>query len=177
MLDSSKNSTMKRSGRTLRQRLYGLKHLGGYLRRARYFRGHGVHSPYVYSIVRQVFMQKRLRDGDHSLYEALRKLGINERRSTQLQNLLHHCDYASWAIDELRDADMLLASLDNDRLEEFARYAEQQGKTLVVMYPYNNKERWEACHRLIEAHPSTSVDNRAYLILFNNHLPRQRYRL
>ena len=57
---------MKRSGRTLKQRLYGLKHLPTHLRRARFFRGHGVHSPYVYDIVRKVFMQRELVSKRHA---------------------------------------------------------------------------------------------------------------
>lgn len=34
--------------------------LRSHLARARFFRGHGVHSPFVYAIVRQVFMKTEL---------------------------------------------------------------------------------------------------------------------
>lgn len=170
---------MKRSGRTLKQRLYGLKHLPSRLRRARYFRGHGVHSPYVYAIVRQVFMQKRLLGEEHPLYDRLLELGVARRRAVQLDNLVVHCGYESWAVDERREVDMIVATLATryDSLEEYVCYAREQRATLCVMNPYNNAQRWEVCRRLIEEHPSTTVDNRGYLLFFNNHLPKQRFRL
>ena len=170
---------MKRSGRNLKQRLYDLKHLPSYLRRARYFRGHGVHSPYVYNVVRQVFMQRELLAEEHPLHDMLLEYGVPRRRAVQLDNLVVHCDYKSWAVDSLARVDLIVATLATtyDHLEEYARYAREVGATLCIMAPYNNANRWGVVKALIEAHPSTTVDNRGYLLMFNNHLPRQRYRL
>ena len=170
---------MKRSGRTIKQRLYDLKHLPSYLRRARHFRGHGVHSPYVYNIVRQVFMQRKLQCADHALYTLLLDKGISVRRAIQLTNLATHCNYASWSIDALEHSDILFASLDisHDELMGYADYAREHGITLCIMNPYYNAQRWERCSTIIENHPCTTVDNRAYLLVFNNHLPKQRFRL
>ena len=170
---------MKRSGRTLRQRLYGIKHIGGYLWRARYFRGHGVHSPYVYSIVRHVFMSSKLNTERADLRDALLRLDVPKRRATELQNLVAHCDCTSWSIDTLQPCQMLIATMATtfEQLMEYADYAREQGVTLCIMRPYNNAERWAVCSQIIEEHPSTSVDNRGYLLIFNNHLPKQRFRL
>ena len=55
------------------------------LSRARYFRGHGVHSPFVYDIVRSVFMRDDLLPGRRDLYEALLTAGVSRRRAVQLQ--------------------------------------------------------------------------------------------
>lgn len=170
---------MKRSGRTLKQRLYDLSHLGGYLKRVRYFRGHGVHSPYVYSIVRQVFMRRTLIDDKHDIYDALTALGLSRRRATELQNLATHCNYESWAIDSIEQKAMVIATLATsaDELERYVDEAKKGGTTLIILNPYHTAERWGVCKRVIEEHTSTTVDNRAYLIIFNNHLPKQRYRL
>ena len=170
---------MKRSGRTLKHRLYGLKHLPTHLRRARYFRGHGVHSPYVYNIVRKVFMQNKLVAEMRDLHDALVARGIASRRCVQLQNLVAHCDYESWSIDTLQPCQMLIATMATtfEQLMEYADYAREQGITLCIMRPYNNAERWAVCSQIIEEHPSTTVDNRGYLLIFNNHLPKQRFRL
>lgn len=170
---------MKRSGRTLKQRLYGLKHIGGYLKRARYFRGHGVHSPYIYSIVRQVFMHRELSGDSREIYDALIAKGISRRRATELQNLATHCGYESWSIDSRNESAMIILTTAThaDELARYVEYAKSAGITLVVMHPYHTAERWGACRELIEAHPSTTVDNRAYLIFFNNHLPKQRFTL
>lgn len=170
---------MKRSGRTLKQRLYGLKHLSSRLSRARYFRGHGVHSPYIYNIVRQVFMCSKLSGEEHTLYDALQAKGVAKRRAIQLQNLVQHCDYATWSIDEVSAVPFIVATLDtpSEMLSSYATCAREHGATLCVMDPYYNAERWSVCERLIDEHPSTTVDNRAYLLIFNNHLPLQRFRI
>ena len=170
---------MKRSGRTVKHRLYGLKHLPGFMRRARHFRGHGVHSPYIYAIVRQVFMQRELQHAEHPLYDRLLDMGVPRRRCVQLDNLTAHCGYDSWTVDKLERADMIVATLNTtyEHLSEYAAYARSEGATLCIIAPYNNANRWAVCRELIDNHPSTTVDNRGYLLLFNNHLPKQRFRL
>lgn len=171
---------MKISGRNIGRRLYGLRTLPSRLKRARYFRGHGVHSPYVYDIVRKVFMKSKLQTSRTDLYECLRSRGISRRRATQLQNLLVHCGYDTFGIDRASErVDMLVATLatEAERLPQLAAEAERNRSTLCVMSPYLSAERQGACRRIVDAHPSTSVDNRGYLLLFNNHLPRQRFKL
>lgn len=156
-----------------------ISYLPSYIRRARYFRGHGVHSPFVYNIVRKVFMQSKLYTADNALYGELMDKGVAKRRSVQLANLAEHCGYDNWSIDSMEDKKMIIATLDirHTELEQYAEYARQRGATLCIITPYNNRERWEVCRRIIDAHPSTTVDNRAYLLIFNNHLPKQRFRL
>lgn len=174
---------MKISGRTIKQRLYGLRTLPSNLKRARYFRGHGVHSPYIYSIVRQVFMVSEFITDDHSLYEALLGKGIARKRALQLQNLAHHCNYSSVGIDcaveEFAKYDMVIATahISVEQLPMMALEARKQKITLCIMQPSLNRERDRLCKSLVEEHPSTSVDNRGYLLLFNNHLPKQIFRL
>lgn len=171
---------MKRSGRTLKQRLYDLKHLPSRIRRARHFRGHGVHSPFVYGVVRQVFMRSTLIAEETPLYEALRGVDVAEKRAVQLQNLATHCGVEQWSIDDIKDGDgLVVVSLDTtyDHLEQYASKARESGAILCIMSPYYNAQRWEVCRKIVEQHCSTVVDNRAYLLLFNNHLPRQHYRL
>ena len=170
---------MKRSGRTLKQRLQDISYLPSYLRRARYFRGHGVHSPFVYDIVRKVFMQSKLYTPDNALYTALMAKGVAKRRSVQLANLAEHCGYDSWSIDAMEEKQMIIATLNTSpaELERYAAYAHEKGATLCIINPYNNRERWAECLEIINAHSSTTVDNRAYLLIFNNHLPKQRFRL
>lgn len=168
---------MKRSGRTLKQRLQDLSYLPSYISRARYFRGHGVHSPYVYRIVRQVFMQRKLYDLSSDIYPRLKACDIPERRCVEIANLMTVCSYDSWVIDSMSQTHLIVTTLDvgYTHLEEYAAYARKVGATLCIMNPYNNRERWEVCQRIIDEHPSTTVDNRTYLLVFNNHLPRQRF--
>ena len=170
---------MKRSGRTLKQRLQDISYLPSYLSRARYFRGHGVHSPFVYDIVRKVFMQGKLQNTDSALYYALLSKGVAKRRSVQIANLAEHCGYDNWCIDTMEQKQMIILTLDTHytELARYAEYAREKGATLCIVNPYNTRERLNVCLSIIDAHPSTTVDNRAYLLVFNNHLPKQRFRL
>ena len=94
---------MKPGGHPIGLRLSGrMAELRNRLSRARYFRGHGVHSPFVYTIVREVFMRRELLPGDRALYGALLEAGVSRRRAVQLQNLAIHCGYATFGLDRRR---------------------------------------------------------------------------
>lgn len=153
--------------------------LRSHLARARFFRGHGVHSPFVYALVRQVFMKTELAGGDRTLYDALRERGVNERRSVQLQNLFIHCGYRRFGMNRAADTDLCIATADTplEQLPHLAETARRQRSTLCIMEPYADAERRDCCGRLTAEHPSTSVDNRGYLLLFNGPLPKQHFKL
>ena len=174
---------MKITGRNIKRRLYGLRTLPSHLKRARHFRGHGVHSPYVYNIVRQVFMRSIFIADDRTLYDTLLAKGVATRRALQLQNLVEHLHYGSILIDcpatEVGACDMVVATtaLPCNQLPALAAEARSAGTTLCIIAPSFDRERDVMCKRLVEEHPCTSVDNRGYLLLFNNHLPKQKFRL
>ena len=50
-------------------------------------------------------------------------------------------------------------------------------RTVVLIAPYAGRERQALCRQIIAAHRSTTVDNRGYLLVFNNHLPKQHFQL
>lgn len=175
---------MKITGRNIKRRLYGLRQLPVNIKRARYFRGHGVHSPFVYDIVRQVFMRSRLfAEGRTDLYYELLNRGVVQRRAVQLQNLMTHCGYESFDIDN--DAvsaprcDMMIATVAvaPERLKAMAAHAAEMKSTLCIMSPTADGNRDESCREIVEAHCCTSIDNRGYLLIFNNYLPKQKFRL
>ena len=157
----------------------GAARLGNRLSRVRYVRGHGVHSPFVYALVRQVFMRRELLPGDRTLYEALLAAGTPVRRAVQLQNLAIHCGYDGFGMNRAEGA-LCVATRALPLSETLALVAGAcaAGRTVVVMEPYEGSLRLDMCRRIVAAHRSTSVDNRAYLLLFNSpSLPRQHYRL
>ena len=153
------------------------------IKRARYWRGHGVHSPFVYSIVRDVFMCRKLKSENNNLYQQLISLGVSQRRAIELQNLLEHCRYSSFGIDcdveQMEGKDFVVASLkcDAPTLQQMAARATDLQTTLCILSPAYEQSRDKACKALVEAHRCTSIDNRGYLLLFNNHLPKQKFRL
>ena len=53
----------------------------------------------------------------------------------------------------------------------------EAGHTVALMSPYDGCERQALCGQIIAGHASTTVDNRGYLLIFNNHLPKQHFRI
>lgn len=148
------------------------------LMRARYFRGHGVHSPFVYDLVRHVFMRSELLAGDRSLYEALSMAGVSERRAVQLQNLAIHCGYGSFGLNCARgELCVVTHVLAVNEAMALVQDAVRNGRTIAIMTPYADPEWRLMCRRLIAAHRSTTIDNRGYLLIFNNYLPKQHFRI
>ena len=167
---------MKISGRSLRHRL---QLLGNKLSRAKSYHGYGVHSPFVYGLVRKAFMPKKLIEGTGStLYDSLRANGVATKRARQLHNTLQYIEGKSYSINEVGgDLSILLANFPTEQLRKAYEEAKSKGLTLVVCQPYLNRERQNEVRALIDEHRSTTVDNRAYILFFNNRLPKQHYRL
>ena len=130
---------MKPGGHPIGLRLSGrMAELRNRLSRARYFRGHGVHSPFVYTIVREVFMRRELLPGDRALYGALLEAGVSRRRAVQLQNLAIHCGYATLGLDRA-EAEFCVATRGLGRLETLGpvRAAAGQGRIAAVLALYD----------------------------------------
>lgn len=123
-------------------------------------------------------MRGDLLPGDTGLYRALLCAGVSHRRAVQLQNLAIHCGYDTFGLNRA-DADLCVLLRDLTRTQTLAlvRAAAQAGHTVAVLSPYEGVVRQELCRQLVAGHASTSVDNRAYLLLFNNRLPKQHFRI
>ena len=167
---------MKVSGRNLGRRLMLL---GDRIARIKHRKGHGVHSPFVYSLVRKVFMSRILFEGTGSeLYELLRMKGLSQKSARQLHNLLYHIEAKSYSINEIKgEVSILLPDYPANGLRDALKKAKGEGLTLVVCQPYANRERQNEIVTIVDEHSSTTVDNRTYILFFNNYLPKQHYRL
>lgn len=170
---------MRIGGRNIGLGFYGrIAELRNRLARARYFRGHGVHSPFVYTIVRNVFMRDALLPGDRELYRTLCGAGVARRRAMQLQNLAIHCGFGTFGLNRA-DAQFCILLPHLSRVETLALVsaAGEAGHAVAVMSPYDGRDRQMLCRQIVAAHRSTTVDNRGYLLIFNNDLPKQHFRI
>lgn len=167
---------MKISGRNIGRRLLLL---GDRVARIKYRNGHRVHSPFVYGFVRKVLMSKTLCEGHGiTLYDSLIAEGMSEKRARELHNTLFYIEGQSYAINAVGcDLSILLADYPTEKLRSAYEEAKFEGVTLAICQPYANRERQNEVRALIEQHNSTTVDNRAYILFFNNRLPKQHYRL
>lgn len=146
----------------------------------RHRKGHGVHSPYIYNIVREVFMSRGSDGSSGELFERLTALGSNRKCALELQNLFTHCGYKSFSIDSFDPksmADIIVCSKDfsqGDTLNAIDQAA-SSGSTIVLLRGASDSFREHLNHDIIAKHSSTSVDKRGYLLIFNNHLPKQHF--
>ena len=81
---------MKIISRIKRQLFRGYFRIGAVIH-VRHWRGHGIHSPFMYGIVRNVFMKSRITGRDRTLYNALIRHRIGRKNGILLQNLYTHC--------------------------------------------------------------------------------------
>ena len=118
-------------GHKLGLKFYGrVTELRNRLSRARFFRGHGVHSPFVYDVVRNVFMRDTLLPGDRALFRELLAAGVPERRAVQLQNLAIHCGYATFGLNRA-DAEFCIATRSLSRTETLALVGDAAAAVLL----------------------------------------------
>ena len=128
-------------------------------------------------------MKSQLLGEERELHDRLIDSSVAKRRAIELQNLMLHCNYQTFCIDpeptQIPDCDMIVATLQSHDsvLPILAERAREKGVTLCIIAPALDSERNAACKDIVEKHRCTSVDNRAYLLLFNNHLPKQRFKL
>ena len=153
---------MRIGGHHIGFRLSGrLSELRNRLARARYFRGHGVHSPFVYDIVREVFMRRELLPGDRSLYRALCGAGVAPRRAVQLQNPAIHCGYATFGMNRA-EGELCIALPDLPRAATLALVAGAAAahRTVVLIAPYAGRERPAPSPPILAAPRSTPAGTR-----------------
>lgn len=150
----------------IRNRIFRFILTLGAMTHIRHWRGHGVHSPYTYSLIRNVFMKKKIQGEDHTIYDQMRKEGLPEKGSIQLQNLHSYCGEHRFSI-----------VLRNDPADPLTVPAGEKA-ILCVLYPRQNRARVRRCRQMIREHKGLSIDNRRYMLFFyDNRLTKMHYKL
>lgn len=149
----------------------------------RHFRGRGIHSPFAYALVRNVFMRRRLQDDDRTLYDALRSHGAGCRAAAELQNLFTYCGYGDFRIcgKESGGRESYFKNVDNSnkllvltpcvRQEELL-YLVNEAKSagnfdVCLLRPGSCSGRLTFCRDVALRHKGMSVENRRMIVLFN----------
>lgn len=157
------------------------------LTHVRYYRGFGVHSPFVYGIIRNAIMKREPQGDRSSLYDELRKRGFSKRRAAQLHNLYEFQGLTSVTFVEVdghipsMDAGTLCLAMPEfpeSNMTALAEQAREVGCTLCVVSPRESCDRSRMSRRLVDSHRHTSIDNRGFLLLFfNDRMPKQHFKL
>ncbi|MFR9523727.1 MAG: hypothetical protein SNH94_04055 [Rikenellaceae bacterium] len=147
-----------------------------HLSRLRHFRGHGIHSPFIYSIMRNVFMKRRLQCENVALFEQLQAIASNTQSAYEIANLATHCNLNNFSIDSSAGKELIICSADchPQRIVSLCHDAATNGITFVILHPYKHRK---LCDQLLKENRSTSLDRFGYIVLFNNNLPKQHYKL
>ena len=159
---------------------------GAYLR-IRHFRGRGIHSPFVYYLVRKSLMKWRVTGGNTELYKKLTELHLHRRMAMQLQNVHEYCHLSEFEIiTEYREGIMYdphkfyltHPKLNIDELCLAVKEIEDVKGSVAVLYPRYNKARFIYCKRMFKRGEFLSIDNKRYILFFfNGRVPKQHYRL
>lgn len=163
--------------RVAKDQLWRGSRLADRLSRLRFFRGHGVHSPFIYSIARDVFMTKRLRDDAVELFDKLKKADIKESVAIEIANLALHCNLSKVTFDLIdNESELVICSKNSSEhsISTLCKEAEKLGIAVVILSPYTKKS---LCNSLLQENRSSSIDRFNYMILFNNYLPKQHFKL
>lgn len=151
-------------GINIKNRCLRLVLLTASMLRIRHYRGHGIHSPFAYSLVRQVFMKRRIKGNDRQIYNQLRGARVGRYWAMQLQNLHNHC--RNHKIEFITASQPL-----ND-------IPANEGTIVCILSPRYNRSRYRRCKELIDRHNGMSIDNRGYILLINDQkLPKQHFKL
>ena len=143
----------------------------------RHGRGYGVHSPFLYRIVREAMMPRGVMEGDTTLFDTLRSKGVDRRTATRLHNLRIVEHYAVWGIDECKGGGLMVATpeCEESRVGEMIRTLGEQGGALCVLHPVGNRPRRELCRRLVAEHNSMSASKVGFTLFFSRHDLRKQH--
>lgn len=137
----------------------------------RHSRGYGVHSPFLYRIVREAMMPRGLVGSERGLYDALLARGVSVRTARRLQNLLTLEGYGAWSVDGVAESSNHLTIATTECSEatigEMMEALRTSGGALCLLHEGRSRARKRMCGRLIEEHHSMSASKRAFTLFFS----------
>lgn len=153
--------------------------------RVKHYRGHSIHSPFAYCLVREAFMKRSLRpDRPNRLYAELRKAGIGKYCAVQMQNMYDYCGYESYRFickpEDITDSALCLALADvgNGELDELLNAAHTTRCTIGVISPRNSRGRLRVCEKYAYRNVCLSIDKRGFIaFFFGQPLTKQHFKL
>ncbi len=175
----------KISGKSIKRKLVKAVLYSRTFTRIRHYRGHGIHSPFVYSLIREAFMKRAICGSDRSLYDALRNCGVGNHSATQLQNLHSYCGYDGFVLlDENTTAlppqrfCVIPPHVEMEKMNELFAALPADNGALAILSPRQSRKRMRMCMDLVKRCKCLTIDNRGYILFFfDRKLPRQHFKL
>lgn len=146
----------------------------GFISRIRHFRGHGIHSPFVYSLVRAVFTVRGHTDGE--LYRALRGKGLGGKTSRRIERLHEFCGFGGCSLSYEKNTPLCIIFPDGEFCPEMI--AESPGTVFVLVAPYKNKQKIGDCLTISSKYERLTIDSYEFFIIFDmERLPKRHYKI
>lgn len=167
-------------------RAAAIKYRTSYLKRMRYWRGHGIHSPFVYNMVRKIFMTRKIIDSNSLIAQTmLEKKTASRHTAIQIQNLYGYCGYSSYELigNSQSYGGSEMAVLDKscspETIAQIIKQVEgKQHRAVIVIAPHRDKQKHKICEILSNNHKGISIDKFNMLILlFDSRYLKQHYKI
>lgn len=143
----------------------------------RHRRGYGVHSPFLYRIIREALMHRNVVGKERGLYDELRRRGINKATAARLQNLCTLECEGMWCIDRVADGEDLAIATEGCKesiVRAMVNRLSHGDGMVVVLHSWGNRGRRKVCKELVETHNSMSVSDLSITLYFSHKgLPKQ----
>lgn len=143
--------------------------------RRRRRRGHGVHSPFVYGLAREIFRKRRLPMVDSEFfYVTVAQSGASDRVIEELYAIYLRCKLGSLTVTKSTSGKMgytdrmlhVIATPELGTLPHTEGWKEGDYRVLAVLEPHINAERESFCKNLIESGECVSIDRFDYMLFF-----------
>lgn len=147
--------------------------------RVKHMRGHGVHSPFAYYFVREVYMHRKSwqRCEGKRVYEDSINAGFTKIDASFFLRLYEYVKadaclfYAKDTLQyDLRHDNVVRVFLD-DAYPELSKYIAPESNILsgvtVIISPHKDRQRYGICGELINSHNGLSIDCRRAVLLFH----------
>lgn len=154
-----------------------------FMPRIRHARGYGIHSPLVYSLIRNVFMKKDI--GEHrDVYDKIMETGADDRIARDIQNFYDFYGFSAFSINNTVPATpagnhlhILTGANIADAAEDILS-VEWEKWNVMCLVPGKSKERRSLCRGIARNHAGISVDRKRYFLYFYNvSYEKQHYKL
>ncbi|MFI3318590.1 MAG: hypothetical protein SNH88_05320 [Rikenellaceae bacterium] len=161
---------------SIKRRVKRLRH--GIIR-LRHFRGHGIHSPYLYKVFREVFMDKTPLRAENPMISILTSFDLPTSKMRELGNLAKHNGWSAIVANSDAQADVAICTCycPEAMLKMILSSSAERGTPVIFIEPHKSSKFENRVGAALARHNSCSVDRYNYLLLLNNHLPKQHFRL
>ena len=154
--------------------------------RLNHWRGHGIHSPFMYRLVREVLVKRKVSYNPHTLPENIMNYNLLKRDTLFIRNLYAFLKYPNSIIAGEGRPDhrtFCVAPMDTppEKIGELINAIDRNGNNeccVAVLGVNKSREKYQLCRELIQKETCVSVDlYRTYLFLFDKRLQKQYYRI